>query len=42
MTYIRNSIEICETCVSLKKDVTNFHEALSKFTKGKENLDLIL
>lgn len=42
MTNIRNSIGTYETCVSLKKEVTDLHETLSKFTKGKENFDLII
>lgn len=33
--------EKCVRLVSLKKEVTYFHETLSKF-KGKENLNLIL
>lgn len=39
---IRNARETCETCVSLKKEVIDLHETLGKFTKEKENLDLIL
>lgn len=42
MTNIRNSIGTCETCVSLKKEGTNLHEPLTKFIKGKENINLIL
>lgn len=32
---IRNSAGTCETCVSMKKEVKNLYETLSKFTKGK-------
>lgn len=35
ITNIINSIRISETCVSMKKEVTNLHETLIKFTKGK-------
>lgn len=42
MANIRNLTETCETCVSLKKKVTNLHGTLSKCTKGKENIDLML
>ena len=42
MTNMWNSIETCETCVSLKKELIDLHETLHKFTKGKENFDLIL
>lgn len=38
MDNIRNSEETCETYVSLKKEVTNLHETLDKFTKGKKTL----
>lgn len=38
---IRQSVK-CETHVSWKNKVDNMHETLGKFTKGKENLDLIL
>lgn len=30
------------SCESLKNRVTNFHETLGKFTKGKDKLNLIL
>lgn len=39
---IRNSIITCETCVSMKKEVTDSHVNLSTLTKGKENFNLIL
>lgn len=42
MANIRNQAGKCETIVSVKKDVKDLHVNLSKFTKGKENLDLIL
>lgn len=42
MDNIRNSIEVCETYVSLKKEVKYLCETLSKFTNGKENLELVL
>lgn len=32
----------CDSCDSFKIEVANIHETLSKFTKRKENLDLIL
>ena len=35
ITNIRNSTRICETCVSMKKEVTDLYETLIKFTKGK-------
>lgn len=41
-TNIRNFRETCETCVSLKREVTKLHKTLGKLTKEKENLDLIL
>lgn len=42
ITGIRNSRETSETCDSLKKEIIGMHDTLDKFTKGKENLDLIL
>lgn len=42
MKNIRNQASKCETSVNMKKEVTNFHETLNKFAKGKENLDTIL
>lgn len=42
ITNLRNSRETCDTYVSFKKEVIDLHETLSKFTKGKENIDLIL
>lgn len=39
---IRNLDGTCETYVSMKKEVKNLHETLGKFTKGKENFNLIL
>lgn len=32
----------CETCVSMKKEANDLHETLSKFTKGSENLNLVI
>lgn len=39
---IRNSTRTRENCVLMKKEVTYLNETLSKFNKGKGNLDLIL
>lgn len=41
-TKIINSKEICEKCVSLKKEVIDLCETICKFTQGKEKLNLIL
>ena len=32
---IRNQVETCETCVSMKNKVKDLHETPGKFTKGK-------
>lgn len=32
----------CETCGPLKNEFESFHETLIKFTKGKDNLNMIL
>lgn len=37
---IRNPRETCETFVSLKKEVVDFHETLGKLTKEKKSLTL--
>lgn len=42
MINIRNQASKFETCVPIKKEVKKLHETLSKITKGKANLDLIL
>lgn len=42
MPNLRNQVSKYETCVSMKKEVKDLHENLSKFTKGKEILGLIL
>lgn len=42
ITNISKSNRACETCVSMKKEVMELHETLCKFTKGKENVNLIL
>lgn len=39
---IRNQSNNWETCVSMKNEFKDFHENLSKFFKGTENLNLIL
>lgn len=39
---IRNQTRTYKICVSMKNKVKDLHETLSKFTKEKENLDLIL
>lgn len=36
MTNLRNQANKCETCVSMKKEVKDLHETLSKLTKGKK------
>lgn len=35
-------INKCETCDSLRNEIENSYETLSKFTQGKQNLDMIL
>lgn len=35
MSNLRNQASKCETCVSMKKEVEDLQETLSKFTKGK-------
>lgn len=42
MANLRNQARNCEGYVSMKNEVKDLHETLSKFNKGKENLDLIL
>lgn len=42
MFNLRNQTSKCETCVLVKKETEDLHENLNKFTKGKENIDLIL
>lgn len=32
----------CESCEFFKNEVTSLHETLEKFTKGKNNIDLLL
>lgn len=43
-TLRRQDLKInkCETCDSLRNEIENLHETLSKFTQGKQNLDMIL
>lgn len=42
MANIRSQTSKCEACVSIKKKGKCLHKTLSKFTKGRENLDSIL
>lgn len=35
-------LDKCESCKSLKNEVTNLHKILEEFTKGKYKLDLII
>lgn len=39
---IKNPVRTCKTCDYMKKEVTHLHESLSKFSKVKEKIDLIL
>lgn len=42
MENFRNQTNSCETCVLMKKEMKGLHETLITFTKGRENIDLIL
>ena len=42
LTCLLASIKICENCKKLEKQVEYLLETLSNFTKGRENLEILL